>query len=60
MIDEKTWKEAISTNMVDGLEPSDYLKKLIEENIKGNITSEEIIEKLKEYYEERKDWSIYW
>ena len=55
MIDEKTWKEAISTNMVDGLEPSDYLKKLIEENIKGNITSEEIIEKLKEYYEERKD-----
>lgn len=55
MIDKETWEEAISTNVTDGLEPSDYLKKLIEENIKGNITSEEIIEKLKEYYEEKND-----
>ena len=53
MIDKKIWEEAISINITEGNEPSEYLKKLIEENINGNITSEEIIEKLKEYYEEK-------
>ncbi len=53
MIDEEKWNEAIDVNITDGEEPSDFLKELIKENIKGNISSEEIVEKLKEYYDER-------
>lgn len=60
MIDEEKWNEAIDVNITDGEEPSDFLKELIKENIKGNISSEEIVEKLKEYYDERNNWSLYW
>ena len=60
MIEEEKWNEAIDVNITDGEEPSDFLKELIKENIKGNISSEEIVEKLKEYYDERNNWSLYW
>lgn len=54
MTEEKNiWDEAIgiSKSSTD-LSPSPLLKDLINKNIKGEITVEEIIERLKEYYEE--------
>ena len=45
------WEEAIAINKVDGIDASKYLQELIEENKKGNITTKEIIERLKKYYE---------
>lgn len=55
MKDEKKelWKEAIEINSADGNPPSEILKILIKENIENNLTTEEIIERLKEYYEEK-------
>ena len=55
MKDEKKelWKEAIEINSADGNLPSEILKVLINENIENNLTTEEIIERLKEYYEEK-------
>ena len=45
-------------NKCDGWSGSCFLRELIEEQRKGLITEEEIVEKLKEYYGE--EWSIYW
>ncbi len=55
MKDEKKelWEEAIQINSADGNPPSEILKALINENIENNLTTEEIIERLKEYYEEK-------
>lgn len=49
-IDE--WDIAEEINKCDGCSSSCYLRTLIEEQRKGNITEDEIIEKLKEYYGE--------
>ena len=46
-----TWDMAIGLQAVDGLEPSDYLKKLAEKNIRGEITNEEIESLLYTRYE---------
>jgi len=46
------WIDAININKIDGNEPSEFLKELIELNIEGKITEEEILVKLKEYYGE--------
>ena len=55
---DEVWEIAKNLNKIDGLDASDYLENLIEENKKGKITKEEIISKLKEYYqnEERNNW----
>lgn len=50
---KKLWESAIGINSSDGLEASNILKELIDKNIKGEITTEEMIERLKEYYEEK-------
>lgn len=47
------WDMAIGLQEVDNLKPSKYLKKLLEEEIKGNLTIEEVEKKLKEYYIEK-------
>lgn len=44
------WDIAIGLNKVDGLKPSKYLVNLSNQNIKGEISNDEIDEKLKEYY----------
>ncbi len=50
---KELWNEAIEINSADGNLPSEILKNLINENIKGNLTTDEMIERLKEYYEEK-------
>ncbi len=49
---EDLWKEAEGINSTNGENPSEYLQELINENEVGNKTTEEIIEDLKEYYNE--------
>jgi fido (protein-threonine AMPylation protein) len=44
---------AIGLQEVDNLKPSNYLEKLVEENLEGNLTIEELVNKLKEYYVEK-------
>ena len=47
------WDVAIGLQEVDSLKPSKYLKKLAEENVKGEKTIYEVEHKLKEYYIEK-------
>lgn len=49
---KELWESAIGINESDGVEPSEKLKELINMNIKGQITTDEMIERLKECYEE--------
>lgn len=49
---KELWESAIGINESDGVEPSEKLEELINMNIKGQITTDEMIERLKEYYEE--------
>jgi fido (protein-threonine AMPylation protein) len=44
------WKTAIGLQLVDGLRPSDYLIQTAKENIEGDITIEEVKQKLDSYY----------
>jgi len=50
------WVVSEEINKCDGCSGSCFLKELIEEQRKGLITEEEIVERLKEYYGE--EWSI--
>ena len=47
------WDAAIGLQEVDSLKPSKYLKKLAEENVKGEKTIYEVEHELKEYYIEK-------
>lgn len=49
---KELWESAIGINESDGVEPSEKLEELINMNIKGQITTDEMIERLKECYEE--------
>ena len=49
------WDMAIGLQEVDNLKPSKYLEKLLEEEVKGNLTIEEVENELKEYYIEKKN-----
>ena len=49
------WDMAIGLQKVDNLKPSKYLEKLLEEEVKGNLTIEEVEKKLKEYYIEKEN-----
>jgi fido (protein-threonine AMPylation protein) len=46
----KVWKTAIGLQLVDGLKPSDYLIQTAKENIEGDITIEEVKQRLDSYY----------
>ncbi len=46
------WKTAIGLQMVDGLEPSEYLVKTAEKNINGDITIDEASNLISSYYKE--------
>ena len=47
------WDMAIGLQKVDNLEPSSYLEKLMDENISGKLTVEDIEKGLRSYYEEK-------
>lgn len=52
-IKQVQWDMAIGLQEVDNLKPSKYLKKLVKDNIEGNLTVEEVKNELKEYYIEK-------
>lgn len=53
-IKQLKWDMAIGLQEVDNLKPSKYLEKLLEKNVEGNLTIEEVEEELREYYNEKK------
>jgi fido (protein-threonine AMPylation protein) len=46
----KVWKTAIGLQQVDGLKPSDYLIATAKENIEGDITIDEVKQRIDTYY----------
>lgn len=48
----KVWKTAIGLQKVDGLKPSDYLIKTAKQNIEGDITIEEVKQRIDSYYKQ--------
>ncbi len=48
----KVWKTAIGLQDVDGLKPSDYLIETAKQNIEGDITIEEVKQRIDSYYEQ--------
>ena len=49
------WDMAIGLQEVDNLKPSKYLEKLLEEEVEGNLTIEEVEKELREYYIEKEN-----
>ena len=47
------WDMAIGLQEVDNLKPSKYLEKLLEENVSGNLTINQVEEELRNYYIEK-------
>ena len=47
------WDMAIGLQEVDNLKPSKYLEKLLQENVNGNLTIEQVKNELREYYIEK-------
>lgn len=52
-IKQLQWDMAIGLQEVDNLKPSKYLEKLLQENINGDLTIEQVKNELKEYYIEK-------
>lgn len=48
----KIWKTAIGLQQVDGLKPSEYLITTAKQNIEGNISFEEVKQRIDSYYEQ--------
>jgi fido (protein-threonine AMPylation protein)/DNA-binding transcriptional ArsR family regulator len=48
----KVWKAAIGLQQVDGLKPSEYLIATARQNIEGDITIEEVIQRIDSYYKQ--------
>ncbi len=48
----KDWKTAIGLQQVDGLKPSDYLIETARQNIEGDITIEEVKQRIDSYYKQ--------
>lgn len=54
-IKQLQWDMAIGLQEVDNLKPSKYLEKLLEEEVEGNLTIEEVEKALKDYYIEKEN-----
>lgn len=52
-IKQLQWDMAIGLQEVDNLKPSKYLEKLLQENVNGNLSIEQVKNELKEYYIEK-------
>lgn len=48
----KVWKTAIGLQQVDGLKPSDYLIETAKQNIEGDITIDEVKQRIDSYYKQ--------
>jgi fido (protein-threonine AMPylation protein)/biotin operon repressor len=48
----KVWKTAIGLQQVDGLKPSDYLIETAKQNIEGDITIDEVKQRIDTYYKQ--------
>lgn len=48
----KVWKTAIGLQQVDGLKPSEYLIATARQNIEGDITIEEVKNRIDHYYQQ--------
>ena len=48
----KVWKTAIGLQQVDGLKTSDYLIATARQNIEGDITIEEVKQRIDSYYKQ--------
>lgn len=48
----KVWKTAIGLQQVDGLRPSAYLIETARQNIEGDITLEEVKDRIEQYYQQ--------
>lgn len=48
----KVWKTAIGLQQVDGLKPSEYLIESAKQNIEGEITIEEVKQRIDSYYKQ--------
>ncbi len=48
----KVWKTAIGLQQVDGLRPSDYLIETARQNIEGNISIDEVKQRIDNYYQQ--------
>ena len=48
----KVWKTAIGLQKIDGLKPSDYLIETAKKNIEGDITIEEVKQRIDSYYKQ--------
>ena len=49
------WDMAIGLQKVDNLKPSKYLEKLLEDNVEGKLTIEEVEKELRDYYIEKEN-----
>ena len=49
----RVWKTAIGLQQVDGLKPSDYLIATAKQNIEGDISIEEVKQRIDSYYKQR-------
>ena len=52
-IQQLQWDMAIGLQEVDNLKPSKYLEKLLQDNVNGNLTIEQVENELREYYIEK-------
>ena len=52
-IKQLQWDMAIGLQEVDNLKPSKYLEELLEKNVEGNLTIDQVKEELREYYIEK-------
>lgn len=48
----KVWKTAIGLQQVDGLKPSEYLIETAKQNIEGDITIDEVKNRIESYYQQ--------
>ena len=52
-INQLQWDMAIGLQEVDNLKPSKYLEKLVNDNVDGNLTIDDVKKELREYYVEK-------
>ena len=52
-IKQLEWDMAIGLQEVDNLKPSKYLEKLVNDNVDGNLTIDDVKKELREYYVEK-------
>ncbi len=52
-IKQLQWNMAIGLQEIDNLKPSKYLEELLQENVNGNLTIEQVKNELREYYIEK-------